>query len=66
MAPTTLEQHVIDAWKGLPYHGFGICANPDCGRPAYCCGKNPLSRVCLVCFEFAYDMTAPTHVRRMH
>jgi hypothetical protein len=58
---TALERRVHDEWKALPYHAFGIC--PACKRPTYCCGKNPLARVCLSCFEFEYNCQAPTVVR---
>jgi hypothetical protein len=60
MALTALEERVVHEWRALPYHGFGLCANPGCKRPVYCCGKNPLARVCISCFEFVYDCKAPT------
>lgn len=59
MAPTMLEKRVVQEWHALPYHGFGICANPDCERSVYCCGRNPRARVCLDCFEFVYGCKAP-------
>ena len=63
MAPTTFEAQVIQEWRALPYHGFGLCANADCQRPAHCCGRNPRARVCLDCFEFVYGCKAPTKLR---
>ena len=63
MALTALEIRVVQEWQALPYHGFGLCANPDCLRPANCCGKNPRARVCLDCFEFIYGCKAPTKPR---
>lgn len=58
------EEFVIALWRDLPYHGFGICANPECGEARFCCGRNTDSRVCLICFEFEFDCKAPNYRRR--
>lgn len=61
---TALEAPTRNAWVSLPYHGFGICANPACRAAAHLCGKNSASRICLVCFEFVYREVAPNMRRR--
>jgi hypothetical protein len=65
-APTAMEKSVTNLWRSLPYQAFGICANPACGERGvqFLCGKNPHSRVCLVCFEFEFNCTAPNMRRR--
>lgn len=63
-AVTTLEAPTRNLWISLAYHGYGVCANPDCKHVAHLCGVNPDSRVCLPCFEFVYRQTAPNMRRR--
>ena len=60
----SFAEEVTYQWRALSYHGFGICANPACRRPAHCCGINPQSRICLGCFEFEYGCRAPNLNRR--
>ena len=60
----SFEQHTRFEWRALPYQGHGLCANPACRRLTYCCGANPQSRICLVCFEFEFGCRAPNFNRR--
>jgi hypothetical protein len=61
---TDLEAPTRNAWVALPYHGYGICANPACGAAMHLCGVNTDSRICLACFEFVYRETPPNMRRR--
>jgi hypothetical protein len=61
---TAMEAAVHNHWITLPYHGYGICANPNCERPSFCCGVNPVSRICIDCFEHAYKMRPPNMKKR--
>jgi hypothetical protein len=55
----TLERTTRSEWTALPYHGFGVCANPACRQVRHLCGTSPTTRVCLDCFEFTYNCCAP-------
>jgi len=59
---TAIERSVVANWKALPYQAHCGCAT--CGRQTYCCGTNPDSRVCVVCFEFEHGERPPNYRRR--